>query len=78
MVKEGKLSFIIEFILLVLIFFRPFVSGIAYPWSNPLTLLIILSLSILWLISLIRKRKSPPLSTPLNSPHNCSLLKINF
>jgi len=68
MVKEGKLSFIIEFILLALIFFRPFVSGLVYPWSNIFTLLIILSLSILWLGSLIGKRKFQLFSTPLNLP----------
>ncbi len=68
MAKGGKLSFIIEFILLTLICSRPFLSGIVYPWSNTLTLLIILSLSILWLISLISKRRFQLFFTPLNLP----------
>ncbi len=57
-----------EFVLLALIFFRPFVSGIIYPWSNTFTLFIILSLSLLWLISLMGKRKFQLFSTPLNLP----------
>lgn len=66
--NKKSIERIIEYGLLVLILFRPFVSGIVYSWSNTLALLIILSLSILWLISLIGKRRSHPFSTPLNLP----------
>ncbi|MQY69257.1 MAG: hypothetical protein GH145_00125 [Firmicutes bacterium] len=66
--EKQKSFFIIEFILLALIFFRPFVSGIVYPWSNTFILLIIFSLSIFWLISQIGKRKFQLFSTPPNLP----------
>ncbi len=68
MVKEGKLSFIIEFILLALIFFRPFVSGIVYPWSNAPTQICIFFLLILWFINMSLERKFRLFSTPLNFP----------
>lgn len=66
--REKVLSCLVEFGLLALIFYRPFVSGIVYPGSNTFISLIIISLSILWLINLIWKRKFQLFSTPLNLP----------
>lgn len=67
--NKGKvLSYLVEFGLLALIFYQPFISGIVYPWSNTFAFALILLLSILWLISLIGKRRLQLFSTSLNLP----------
>lgn len=66
--REKVLSYLVEFGLLALIFFRPFVSGVVYPWSNIFTFALIFLLFIFWFISQIQKRKFQLPTTPLNLP----------
>lgn len=49
---KGVFEKIIEFTLLGLIFWRPFFSGIVYPWSCTLTQILVLALALLWLLKM--------------------------
>ncbi|MCK4262037.1 hypothetical protein KAX00_02925, partial [bacterium] len=54
--------------LLILIFFRPLISGITWKWSNTYFQLLILFLIGVWLLRMVLEGRITFLKTPLDFP----------